>query len=596
MPTVPTYKGPQLRNQQLQGGMQQGVESDAPFGGVAARQVMEAGRGLTQLGLAADRIAEQRALEKAFEVENKIAEEFKLFEESQLPNRQGEKAAGYRADVEAWWEKTRETYGQELDPRVQRALSRSLGRMRAQATGRAGTFELEQAERVGQVNYEAVQGREAREAAGFGIAGNDAELNTSIKKITDTTRAYLLRKGVPAEAIDEEIRTRVGKVHADVVVGLLQNDPKRAKEYFNRPGVAESFTRAQRAEIGERLAKSVDGEEGAAGAREVWKSAMEGKSYTEAVPYDTLDAQLVKQFEGRPDALKAARAELDRSAALWNRRQTEEQSAGVQGAYELLNAGRSLRQIQASPAWQQMSPQQRDAFSEMLNNRWRTAMARSAEDRARAERDEEERTSDAALIYSDPTVVSKLTREEVMALRPALGDKNYNKVAKAWTDYQNDQVKLSNAKFDNDMFNEVLLSAGYDPKPGTKNKEAAAVVVRARDAIESAIAVEQKQRGRELTAQEKRAVAQGVVAQRVMLDRPWRPDKEVGILEVDPKELAERGYIQVGPQGKTKLRISDIPPQDFADMKRFLRERGRPSDDISVMRAWFDHTQQKKAK
>jgi hypothetical protein len=385
-------------------------------------------------------------------------------------------------------------------------------------------------------------------------------------------------------------------VHADVVVGLMQTDPKRAKEYFNRPGVAESFTRGQRAEIGARLAQTVDAEEGAVGARDVFRTAMKDKPYHDAVPYDQLDAELVTKFEGKPDALKAARQELDRAATLWNRRQTEEQAAGIQGAYDLLNKGTSMRQIQASPAWARMTPQQRDQFQEQQTNRWRAAQAHQIADRERAEKAEELRTADAAILYTDPNTLARLSRNEVLALRPALGEKNYAKVAKAWQDYQGDQAKLSRATFDNDMLNEVMLSAGYDPKPGTKNKEAAAIVVRARDAIDTAIAAEQKTKQRELTNQEKRAVAQSVVGQRVMIDRPWLPDREVGVLETDPAVVAERGYINVGPNGNTQLRVSDVPAQDFADMKRFLRERGQPNDDITVMRRWYEYQQQKKAK
>lgn len=594
MPTVPTYKGPQVRSAPLQGGTQTGASNDGAFGGVQGRQIASLGKAAEQFSEGMDLLAERQALEKAFEVENKLAEEFKLFEEAQLPQRQGEKASGYRAEVEAWWDEKRKVLGGELDPRTQRALNRSLGRMRLQATGRAGSHEADQAERVGQVNYETLVTREARDAAAFGVAGNDAELSTSLKKITDSARAYLVRKGVPSEAIDEEVRNRVGKVHADVVVGLLQADPKRAKEYFERPGVAESFTRPQRAEMAERLAKQVDGQEGAAGAREVFGSRMGGKGYHDAVPYDQLDGELVKRFEKKPEALRAARAELDRSVSLWNNTQRERQAGGVQGAYELLNKGAPLRQIQASPAWAQMSPQQRDQFSEMLTNRWRAAESHNIQDRERAERAEELRTVEAALVYSDPAVLAKLSRAEVQALRPALGDKNYTKVARAWTDFQQDQVKLSNAKFDTDMFNDVMLNAGYEPKPKAGNRDAAALVMRARDAIDTAIATEQKTKGRELTAQEKRAVAQTTVAARVMIDKPWyRGDKEVPLFAADPKEVAEKGYILVGPKSNTKLRVSDVPPQDFADAKRFLRERGQPSDDVSVMRLWYEHTSKK---
>lgn len=593
MATIPISRGPQVRSEALQFVPQQGARSDAAFGGAQGRQLEALGGGALQAGIGLDRLQEKRALEKAFEVENTLADEFKRFEEQTLPNRQGEKAAGYRAEVEEWWNKAAQTYGEQLDDRTKKAVSRSLARMRNQATGRAGTFEVEQADRVGQVAFEAMTAREARDAAGFGIAGNDGELNTSIKKITDATREYLVRKGMPAEAIDEAIRTNVGKVHADVVVGLMQTDPKRAKEYFGRAGVAESFTRGQRAEISARLAQTVDAEEGAGGAREVFRSAMKDKAYHDAVPYDQLDAALVEKFEGKPDALKAARQELDRAATLWNRRQTEEQAAGIQGAYDLLNKGSSMRQIQASPAWARMTPQQRDQFTEQQTNRWRAAQAHQIADRERAEKAEELRTADAAILYSDPNTLARLSRNEVLALRPALGEKNYAKVARAWQDYQGDQVKLSKATFDNDMFNEVLLSSGYDPKPGAKNKDAAALVVRARDAIDTAIAAEQKTKQRELTNQEKRTVAQSVVGARVMIDRPWMPDREVGLIEADPAEVAERGYILVGPDGKTQLRVSDVPAQDFADMKRFLRERGHPSDDITVMRRWYEHQQRK---
>src|SRR5205085_1648550 len=115
-----------------------GASNDGAFGGVQARQMAALGKGAEILGDGLDRLAEKQALEKAFEVENQLADEYKQFEDQQLPNRQGVKAAGYRADVEAWWDEKRKTLAEGLDPRTQRALNRSLGRMRLQATGRAG--------------------------------------------------------------------------------------------------------------------------------------------------------------------------------------------------------------------------------------------------------------------------------------------------------------------------------------------------------------------------------------------------------------------------------------------------------------------------
>ena len=592
MPTVPTYRGPQLRSQALEGGFQQATGNDGAFGGVQARQLQDVGRGVSQLGAGLQQLAERRTLENAFAIENQIAEQWDQYKTRLLQERQGERAAGAREDADAWWLEIQQKYDQELDPATKRALSRSLGRMRVNALGNVGRFEADQLDRVGQVNFEAAQLREQREATSFAVAGNDAELNVSLQKITQATREYLVRRGMPTEAIDEEVRKRVANVHAEAITTLMLTDPKRAREYFNRPGVQEGFTRGQRAEIGERLARVVDGEEGAQGAREVFDSAMTGKNYHEAVPYDQLDAQLVERFQGRPEALRGARAELDRRVQLWNRTQTEQQAAGVNGAFDLLNRGVPLSRIQASPAWQQMSPQQRDQFKEMLDNRWRQAQARSDADRERAARMEEERTAEATLIYSDPATLARLTRDELMALRPALGERNFQQLLRAWDGYQRDTARLSNASFDNDMFNEIMLAAGYNPRPKSGDRRAAATVIRARSAIDQALAAEQLARRRDLTSVEKREIAQGVINARVMIDRPWFVgDRETALFEADPQEVVERGFILVGPDNRTRLRVSDIPPQDFADMKRFLRETGQPNDDVTVMRRWYEFQQ-----
>lgn len=80
------------------------------------------------------------------------------------------------------------------------------------------------------------------------------------------------------------------------------------------------------------------------------------------------------------------------------------------------------------------------------------------------------------------------------------------------------------------------------------------------------------------------------------IDRPWYTggDEEVNLFQADPREVAEHGYIKVGPKNNVELRVSDIPVQDFIDMKRYLRERGQVNDDITVMRRWYDFNQQRK--
>lgn len=597
MPRVPVSQGPQLRSSPLEGGFQRAPDSAAPFGAIRGRQQEALGAAALQASDQVNQVMERRAVEGAFEIENRVAEAFLQKRNELIQQRQLKNADGVARDVEEWWNSDAQKIVGEVDPMTSRALQRSLLRRREQALAEFFKFENDQKDKVGEIEYETLQTREARDAVGFIVGGNDAEAAVSLRKMEGAAREYLTRRGVPADAIEGELRKRNEKINGDVMAGLLQSDPRRAKEYFAKPGVAESFSRTARAEIESRIKLLVDAQDGAKAARDVVAEGLKGKGVHDAFDYSGAEEKLTKQFDDNPEALKAARMELDRAAALHKRNQAEVQSAGVDGAYDMLNKGSSLRVIAASPAWLQMSPQQRNAFTAQQEARYRAARNDDIQYRNEVLVREEMRTSEATLTYSDPQNLSKLSINELRALRPELGERNFAKLSKAWQDYQGNQVKLSNATFDNDMFNEVMLSSGLDPKPKAGNKEAAAVVVRARDMIDANIAREQLAKGRELTGPEKRTAAQQAMAQRVLVKGSIYGATEMPLVAVGQDDMA-KAFVKVdtvnakGVATKRNVKLSDIPASEYQQVESSLRRRGRATGPQEVATEWFNIKQQ----
>jgi hypothetical protein len=199
--------------------------------------------------------------------------------------------------------------------------------------------------------------------------------------------------------------------------------------------------------------------------------------------------------------------------------------------------------------------------------------ARSVEDQARLEREQQVKFSAAYHTYSDPDVLSKMTRAQVQALEPVIGRTYADHLLNKWESISKHEGALTEARMDKDAFNSIALDYGIDPykAPNKMTVNERARLGAMRDAVERQIGIEQKAKNRQLTRDEKDDVARRVFSTTIMRSK-WfgLSSDEVPIASITPADL-----------GKVV-----VPPSDRDAIKAELTKRGKPATDAEIAK-WY---------
>jgi hypothetical protein len=594
MPQVPLYDNPQTQRAALRGG-EMNVQADpAALGATQGRQLQQLGQGLGDLAVAGLRIQEQRDLEESFRQVSTIRGDFEKFKEELVKTRQGVNAKGVKEDVDAWWAKAEETYGSKMSPRVKALAARSMITSRAEAVRGMSAFEMQQLDAAGADAYKANLSTISKDAAN----GDEQSLRSKMGEGLAAIEVYGRTKGWDPKTLANEKENFQAGLHVDRINRLMidpSKGPTEAKLYYESLGVRDVIPERTRLQLEERLKSGIAGQVGGTGARDVFNATMGGKSYHDAVPQDQMDKELVKRFGNEPATLAAARQELDRQVALFNKAQVENDAANLDKTYGLLQANKPLSAIKASAPYQAMSNKAKQSFDVAYENRQELLRARDARERDRVEKKQEDQFAAATVAYTDPDVLAKMTAAEVVALRPVIGEKNFAKLYKNWDTYQKDQAKLGEARVDNELFGDILTSRGVNPKPGHLDKEGAATVMRLRNEFERQIGAKQRELRRELTRTEKEEVMTTLANAQVLTPGTFGSKATIEAL-VPPAEL-KKASVQVqtlDAQGKPStvtVPLASIPDQDYAKLAARLKADGVQPTAQAVGQAWHEYQQ-----
>jgi hypothetical protein len=188
------------------------------------------------------------------------------------------------------------------------------------------------------------------------------------------------------------------------------------------------------------------------------------------------------------------------------------------------------------------------------------------------------------VMLSQPEVLSKMTKAQIMNMLPEIGHTNTERLLKQHASWQGDQAKLSEAQLDNDMFKSALSVAGIDPSPKNTDQEANFKVWNLRSQVEARVGAAQQQKGKPLTSEEKREVISKTVSETV-LTPAWfglTTDAKVAAT-LTPGELA-KSSVDVG--GGKLIPLSSIPTAEYAYVEKSLRARGITPSPTEVARQW----------
>lgn len=207
-------------------------------------------------------------------------------------------------------------------------------------------------------------------------------------------------------------------------------------------------------------------------------------------------------------------------------------------------------------------------------------------------------TAPELLRLSQPEVLSKMSRDDIMLKMPELGPDNTARLMQTWQQYQTNQIKLSQATVDNDAFKSILAGAGIDPNPVRTNMEGAKRVLDLRNQVEITLGQMQQGQRRELTALEKQKVMQDIIHAEVLRPAFWSRGfgSSQKVVDLKPGELNTSG-VNINVDGKSyPFSLNRIPTGEYAAVEKQLIKEGVAPTPAAVAQAWYDFQRTKASK
>lgn len=468
MPTVPTYDGPQVREQVLQGGFQNANQYTND-----ARGMQDLGRGLLDVGATTDRIAQREAQRTAYEVQTAIQAKYLEFQQQYQKTRQGDKAKGLTDEVDKWWSEAATNTGKGLDRLSQSLVSRALVQARQQALAGAGQFENMQLDAATDTSWNAakVTAKSTAVANPFVmVPGVDAQGNPTTVTGIDAARAdlrqknaeYAARKGLTDPKVLEALNLKdTTELHTQVLQGLARNDPDAATAYYAK--YKDEISGQVRAETEEKIQLAGSVAKAQAFGDEVTASGM------------TLDAALAearKRFSGEAEV--RAVAEVKTRFVEQDAIQVANDRKLVKSAWAQLLATGSINGIDPSI---QQALRARAPEEERQMRDWLQAKARQAKADAEGKQDPEEfgrYYTYRRMAMDNPAEFANL---DLTKIQPYVSRAQLNHLTEIQGSISRSDAKALNSqrqlKQTVDMVKGTILASGIDltPKEGSKKAQ-----------------------------------------------------------------------------------------------------------------------------
>ena len=298
---------------------------------------------------------------------------------------------------------------------------------------------------------------------------------------------------------------------------LLRADPNQPVSSFIS---AQSINANQKVLSGKTAQQVLDW---AARAMKVGKDIGGGTSYVSIPTGDPVAMEkAIRQLPKNQQA--SVRANINRQIAAY--KEVEEQRKNqrdnaIAGIIE--TNGGNIQSVPRS-AWAALTPEERRKF---------TAFGQSI--KTSNEKELQDRYVDDYLIMQNPDVLSKMSEDSIIALRPKLG--------RSWTESllkkkQSIEKKgIQHSKLSNLRFNETLRQEfDIDPDKTGKSNEQKRQIAIIRYNSDRAIEAEEKRIGREMSEDEKVATIRKLAAATVVTERGWFDDTKKSILEISPDD------------------------------------------------------------
>lgn len=298
---------------------------------------------------------------------------------------------------------------------------------------------------------------------------------------------------------------------------LLRADPNQPVSSF----ISTQSINANKTVLSGKTAQQVL--DWAARAMKVGKDSGGGTSYVSIPTGDPVAMEkAIRQLPKNQQA--SVRANINRQISAY--KEVEEQRKAqrdnaIAGIIE--TNGGNIQSVPRS-AWAALTPEERRKFTDFGQSI-----------KKNNEQELQDKHVDDYLIMQNPDVLSKMSEDSIIALRPKLG--------RSWTESllkkkrSIDKNGIQHAKLSNLRFNETLRQEfNIDPDKTGKSSEQKRQIAIIRYNSDRAIESEEKRLGREMSEDEKVATIRKLAAATVVTERGWFGDTKKSILEISPDD------------------------------------------------------------
>jgi hypothetical protein len=562
--------GPRKRRQSAEtfdsagGAVAQGREQLARAQGAAGEALAGLGNQITQTAGAvltdyqrAQRIEAERRAEIEYLEGERLAGELQLRLETEARQKRGRDALGIETS-------TLEAFDKDVDEqilpkltsqRAKQAFERARINRRlslAETVGRHAQTQLDEYER------ETV---EASLATSVNAAVAHADSPHLVAEELDKQEAVLKQHGTRLGMSPEAVTAQIAKYRSATHVGVVRNlialgRDRDARDYFEVVRDAGQVDAGELAELQRAVTVSTTEGEAERQAEAIWQE-LGPKGDADPISLDQMEARARALVGGNVDVLKATIATLRSRKQGVDDGRRERQNARNEELWGAVLEGRSWAEIRrlpqaiANPAELLKVRDYLDAAAAREESRASARESRlaAAENRAytRQQRQQQQLEINGWSEYfrlSEPQQLRRLSRGDILAQLPTIGRDHVQRLLNDHEQLQKSDDQVRAVTYDDSVFKDVANAAGidyaYKDSRALKEHERANLG-RLKAEVYDAIGREQQARGKALTPEEKRAVMQGIVDQRVMMaDAGWFYfDQEVVAAVVAPDDRAK---------------------------------------------------------
>jgi hypothetical protein len=585
MPRVPTYDQNQVELQPLRAPKLDTVVTPELLNGGAVKEQADLGAALQKSGAQfadiANRVKERDDADTVFRAETALKDGYLQYEQEARKNRQGRFAKDLTADTNKWWDEQTQKQSEALtSPEARRAFAKRATSARLASLNSVSGWEATELEKSHDDAWRADKNITISTAT-----QNPTQQNVDVARgeITRLNRYQGVRKGWDASTLENETLKDTTSLHENVIKSMAQTDPVGAAAYFEAN--KKEIDGKRHDEIG-KFAKDVSANAiGGEAGQAIWKQ-YGPKGDNEPVSLDEMEKKAREALKGNEPALKAALSTLKEISGAFDKGTRERAAANAAAvSTAAMNPNVSVAAIRAMPEFQMLDGTKQAAMVEHIENSRYTRQQRSRQQADQAEADMARRNNAAFLTYSDPNVLKDMSRNQVLALLPDLGDTHTQTLLNKWEAIAGDKkgAVLSDAKMDRDDFNQIAHAAGLKPYKSDHDEDHKAMLGDLHSRIERRLGEEQQRLKRPLAREEKIKVMQQEMDNKIILDRTFWPDISKPAVLLTPDQRAN-AYVMVDG---TRVDLAKIPATDRVQIIKARQARNLPISEVDIARTWL---------